>query len=857
MRFDSSVWTGTRDALGKLFYGKCAFCESTLSSHSFGDVVHYRPRTPVRLEDGSLLDPGYWWLAYEWRNLYHSCERCNATKIDFFPLTNEGNRAYGPEADLSLEDPLLLDPCDDDDARDPARHLLFRKDGTAEARPDPTNEGEPSVYGQKSIELYGLNREHLLKARREAMEETLGIVPGIVGGSREHREDLEKYFQPNLEFAQARRQRVVLEILRKLPGLSLEEQSGSIVFLLEVLLKACTPREVHALWHAWDGVLTSATLDARRKAGEAIHLPLEPDLEFILGRGLEGDPPPPSMDDEALSASPREELGTAKGFEPTAEMEPLDEKASDYGDLGPTLGGESRAGKSRGGKRRPYEYPEVEFGGSFSKSAEPELPRTESKQPKIQFSPTPQLQDDLKRARSRARLKKITIHNFRAIREFQIEMEPVSFSDSLPWLVILGENATGKSSILEAVALALMGHRLDNFVAKHDLRWDRLLTKGKTEGSIIVEFSQGGDNQTRHLKFNDQGASFVGDDQPVDFLVRGYGGTRLGPERGSDHKFSKRVAFQADNLFDPRAALEDVDSFFSSLDGANESWSKSFSERTKTTFDLFANAVWDILRSARPKRERSDSEESSGNHLYIEDDEMRVMLDDQDFVFRELSTGFQSAVALVGDILAGAPDVDIYPAELAGMVMLDEIGAHLHPRWRQRIVRDLRDTFPNIQFIVTTHEPLCLQGVDEKDRLVLMRAEKPRIKVFDREHDPSPAGMRADQLLNSRYFGLYSTLDNETDQLFREYYRLLANEPNLQEDEKKQLATLKDKVNDLGSSYLRLGSTRREQLLFEILDKKLAAEEWGEDEEWKPMTKPSEEVKREVWKLWTAKRDTK
>jgi ABC-type multidrug transport system ATPase subunit len=70
---------------------------------------------------------------------------------------------------------------------------------------------------------------------------------------------------------------------------------------------------------------------------------------------------------------------------------------------------------------------------------------------------------------------------------------------------------------------------------------------------------------------------------------------------------------------------------------------------------------------------------------------------------------------------------EISPAEIAaqqGIVIIDEIDAHLHPSWQQTILQLLRDTFPNVQFIVTAHSPLVVAGCREREVAVLRKAEQ-------------------------------------------------------------------------------------------------------------------------------------
>ncbi|MCC7467193.1 MAG: hypothetical protein IT261_13025 [Saprospiraceae bacterium] len=78
-------------ALIKVQYGKCCFCESEITAISFGDVEHYRPKAALQLDDRLPLQyPGYYWLAYDFENLFYCCQICNQTyKRNYFPLEDE------------------------------------------------------------------------------------------------------------------------------------------------------------------------------------------------------------------------------------------------------------------------------------------------------------------------------------------------------------------------------------------------------------------------------------------------------------------------------------------------------------------------------------------------------------------------------------------------------------------------------------------------------------------------------------------------------------------------------------------------------------------------------------------------
>lgn len=116
-QFNMSVLKGLKPQLRELFHDKCAFCESPVNAVSHGDIENFRPKSI------------YWWLTYEWNNLYFACQICNSTKRDIFPLADETSRATNYLDDLYREKSLLLDPCIDN----PAQHFRYEIDEALQA----------------------------------------------------------------------------------------------------------------------------------------------------------------------------------------------------------------------------------------------------------------------------------------------------------------------------------------------------------------------------------------------------------------------------------------------------------------------------------------------------------------------------------------------------------------------------------------------------------------------------------------------------------------------------------------------------------------------------------------------------
>lgn len=99
--------------------------------------------------------------------------------------------------------------------------------------------------------------------------------------------------------------------------------------------------------------------------------------------------------------------------------------------------------------------------------------------------------------------------------------------------------------------------------------------------------------------------------------------------------------------------------------------------------------------------------------------------DGERHTFSELSDGFRNVVAIAADLAIKAAMLNPQLAEKAlemtpGVVLIDELDLHLHPKWQRRIVGDLRRTFPLLQFICTTHSPFIIQSLFSGEELIVL-----------------------------------------------------------------------------------------------------------------------------------------
>ncbi|MDD3340276.1 MAG: AAA family ATPase [Lachnospiraceae bacterium] len=118
--------------------------------------------------------------------------------------------------------------------------------------------------------------------------------------------------------------------------------------------------------------------------------------------------------------------------------------------------------------------------------------------------------------------------------------------------------------------------------------------------------------------------------------------------------------------------------------------------------------------------------------------EITIFRDDsaEKFPVRMLSDGEKGIISLVADIAYRMallnPDLLENVLETPGVVLIDEIDMHLHPMWQKKIVADLTNTFPNVQFVMTTHSPSILVNVPKENIWVLDRFKlyQPESKTY-------------------------------------------------------------------------------------------------------------------------------
>ncbi len=175
----------------------------------------------------------------------------------------------------------------------------------------------------------------------------------------------------------------------------------------------------------------------------------------------------------------------------------------------------------------------------------------------------------------------------------------------------------------------------------------------------------------------------------------------------------------------------------------------------------------------------------------------------------QLSDGIRNMVGLVADIAYRAIKLNSHlnnaPEETPGIILIDEVDMHLHPKWQQTVLTDLTNAFPKMQFIVTTHSPQVLSTV-KKEQIRLLDGNEVMIP-------PSHSFGEESSLLLSQIMGVSPLPPLEIVDKRKEYQRLV-------EDREYETAKAKELRKKLIANY---GETSEFMIQLDMLIKRFEA----------------------------------
>ena len=339
------------------------------------------------------------------------------------------------------------------------------------------------------------------------------------------------------------------------------------------------------------------------------------------------------------------------------------------------------------------------------------------------------------------RFTSLHMRNFRATRELEIGFEP-------DVTVIVGRNGAGKTSILDALCIMMQLSRshFDGPKRGHVIspRADMDIRIDAADCALSLEFAI--DDQSSDLVNCDTIAVVAYRDQrtPVfrfsQKLEKWSAATALQPrfvyfrqERGFESGNSRQSKSETTELLDPEAVQDrSLEKDLKAITGFEAWWDRRDAQEARRVRDGDHDYRDPKLEAIRGLVAKIDSFSSimfdstiSPPGLYF------IKMDGTPVHVRSLSSGERSFIVLLADL---ARRVQVFEPgkplnEIATIVLIDEIELNLHPAWQSQIVPMLAEVFAACQFIVTTHSPQVLSGVENRQVRILESDDSGTMKV--------------------------------------------------------------------------------------------------------------------------------
>ncbi|WP_374259047.1 AAA family ATPase [Aquabacterium sp.] len=412
------------------------------------------------------------------------------------------------------------------------------------------------------------------------------------------------------------------------------------------------------------------------------------------------------------------------------------------------------------------------------------------------------------------KIHQIELHNFRRYEKARFQFHP-------QFTVLIGNNGAGKTTVLDALAMLLntyfQGARLPTgggtikaadaravFTQKEGQVFREQMEEVALEATVNLgtgpltwrrEIGDRGGKAKNFVQLGTQGrAKLKAGESPDLPLLLYYGAGRLWTLH--DNVETSQPTSQLDAYrycLDPKSDQKAFEKWFKRL---------TFSALQKGEPSPAMAVVRDAVLACIP-----------GAQDFFHDteyDELTIRLDKEGFVpFNSLSDGYRNMVAMVADIAHRTSRLNPHHGKEAarrtqGVVLIDEIDLHLHPKWQRRVVSDLQKAFPSLQFIASTHSPFILQSLQPGEVIDLDQpwSDDPTSAVKPDVAAPGPGAPFSDRSIEDIVEGVMGVdLPQRSERLAqmhetaKQYYALLKQPRPVDASSLEALKTRLDKLS--------------------------------------------------------------
>lgn len=310
-------------------------------------------------------------------------------------------------------------------------------------------------------------------------------------------------------------------------------------------------------------------------------------------------------------------------------------------------------------------------------------------------------------------LKSFSLKNYFCLKETNLQ----NFENQKE-VYFIGKNGVGKTILLQALLLALKGNETVGEVL--ELIKPNFNQKEKQK-LVLTAIDSLDKNYSFKENANQQKSSYP--------KIFAYGVNRF---RGHEHQKDKYGYL---TLFDDDAYLESPTAWLQYL---------QHKELSKATDTIPLQTAIDILLTLLPDIK----------DIEVTADKVTFMTKDEENQFGQLSHGYKSILTWVCDFISRLSKEQPYihtSKDFNATILVDEIGMYLHPDWQYTIVRQLRNWFPNVQFIFTTHSPIAILGASKDAVFYKVYKEDGETKVGQAVENKSISYLMANGIITAPF----------------------------------------------------------------------------------------------------------
>lgn len=332
-------------------------------------------------------------------------------------------------------------------------------------------------------------------------------------------------------------------------------------------------------------------------------------------------------------------------------------------------------------------------------------------------------------------LSRIQIEKFQGIENVAINNIPTDTQ----WIFLTGENGFGKTSLLRAIGLGLVG---DEYADEKHLTDTTLYVNGYNwNNPFMYEVKE------QELATNN-------------FQVVTYGVSRFRFQDDMDKNNKKTLS-----LFSDEGQLINIERVLIDAEQVREREVKKGIQ--PTTFDRIKAIFLKIIpKLADMQVVYLENEPITRRYQvrYTEQDEQNRHY--KEVKLNDLAAGYRSILTMIGDMIVRLSNnqSDGYE-DLKGIALIDEIDAHLHPKYQYELPKLLSEVFPNIQFIVSTHSPIPLLGLPKLVKSVVLTVDRNKeegITIDRKDDDFDIYRLNPNAILTSPIFGFQELYPPDT-----------------------------------------------------------------------------------------------